>query len=260
MVTMVSVGDVTSVGQYTRIVGLHLDGAAFEHSAGQAVLVGSPGMPRQWLYSIASPPELAQGCGRIELLVSVRRSTPDSPLFRPGRLVMIEGPLGSFTFPIAPPERRFVFIAGGTGIAPVRSMLTQALFVPYATIAVLYSARTSEDFPYEHELQELALAGRLHLRQTVTREAPNSAWRGSRGRFGQQDLRPFVGADRTLWFICGPDGLVRDTRHHLLSTGIAVDDIRTDGAAPRGRAGVVSSSPSSAVDRLRRRMTGRSGA
>ena len=51
--------------------------------------------------------------------------TPDQ--MRARHTVSVDGPLGSFTFPDHPRERRFVFIAGGTGIAPLRSMLWHAL-------------------------------------------------------------------------------------------------------------------------------------
>ena len=49
-------------------------------------------------------------------------------------MVDVEGPLGSFTFPADPEERRFVFIAGGTGIAPLRAMLRHALDIPHREI------------------------------------------------------------------------------------------------------------------------------
>ena len=42
----------------------------------------------------------------------------------------------------APEERRFLFIAGGTGISPLRAMLHHALTVPHDEIGLLYSART----------------------------------------------------------------------------------------------------------------------
>ena len=70
-------------------------------------------------------------------------------------MVDVEGPLGSFTFPAAPDERRFVFIAGGTGIAPLRAMLRHALHAAaIARSACFYSARTPDEFAYEDEFRD----------------------------------------------------------------------------------------------------------
>ena len=68
--------------------------------------------------------------------------TPD--LIRPGTPVKVDGPLGVFTFPENPLERRFVFIAGGTGIAPLRSMLWHALLAERdGHVGLIYSVRRS---------------------------------------------------------------------------------------------------------------------
>ena len=93
--------------------------------------------------------------GSLELLVGRRRDGEPGrtcTLDR-GALVDVEGPLGRFTFPRRPDERRFLFIAGGTGIAPLRAMLRHALSVPHDGIGLLYSARTAGEFAYEDELR-----------------------------------------------------------------------------------------------------------
>ena len=104
--------------------------------------------------------------------------------------VDVEGPVGSFTFPPAPAEHRFLFVAGGTGIAPLRAMLHEALARPAPTqISVIYSARTPNEFAYGPELRALAAAGRLSLWQTVTREAEEH-WDGAQGRIALGHLEP----------------------------------------------------------------------
>ena len=102
-----------------------------------------------------------------------------------GGLIDIEGPLGQFTFPEEPGERRVLFVAGGTGIAPLRSMLDHALRRFHAPlISLLYSARRSDEFAFIDELRGYARGGRIELHQTVTRDE-NSAWEGGRGRIGR---------------------------------------------------------------------------
>ena len=79
---------------------------------------------------------------------------------------------GSFTFPRHPHERRFVFIAGGTGIAPLRSMLWHALLAGRdGHVGLIYSVRSPEEFAYMPEFQRLEDEGRIDFRHTVTRAA-----------------------------------------------------------------------------------------
>jgi ferredoxin-NADP reductase len=226
--------DVLPATPRARIVRLDLAGRAFEYAPGQAVLVAIPGSPKQRPYSLASTAEDARREGWLELLVAIDPDeTPDSDLvFEPGELVDIEGPTGAFTFPDNPREQRFVFIAGGTGIAPLRAMLRHALTLPHRAIGLYYSARTPEEFAYETELQALAQAGEIELRQTITR-SPGSAWAGARGRIGRSGLERLVHHPETLCFVCGPRALVDDVPKLLGELGVARDRIRIEEWGPR---------------------------
>ena len=212
-----------------RIVTLDLDGQPFPFSAGQAVLVADHGEEDRRAYSLAVSPQEAARDGRIELLVGLKPSGDAGPhlTLEPGQLVDVEGPIGQFTFPDLAAERRFAFIAGGTGIAPLRAMLHCALARPNAVIAVLYSARTPDEFSYEEELRALAARGRIELYQTVTREA-GSGWTGRRGRIGRADLAPLVHDPLTLYFICGPPALVEGVPRLLAELGVAPERIRME--------------------------------
>ena len=107
-------------------------------------------------------------------------------LVRPGTPVAMDGPLGSFTFPAHPRERRFVFIAGGTGIAPLRSMLWHTLLAERdGQVALIYSVRSPEEFAYMQEFQRLEDEGRIEFRHTVTRAATDG-WLGRQGRIDVQ--------------------------------------------------------------------------
>ena len=191
-----------------RIVRLGLGGRAFAYEAGQAVYVGAHGSATSKPYSIAAAPEDTRRDGWIELLV--------------------EGPMGSFTFPADPAERRFLFIAGGTGIAPLRAMLRHALAMPHREIGLVYSARTPDDFAYQAEWRALAREGRLDLRQTITRTGGDVSWKGGRGRIGRAELQPLVHDPATLCFICGPQTLVDETTKLLQELGVARGRIRIE--------------------------------
>jgi NAD(P)H-flavin reductase len=212
-----------------RIARLDLNSHAFDFAAGQAVLVATHGLDDRRPYSIAVAPEDARRDRYIELLVGIDPGGLPGPHLRlePGGLVDIEGPLGAFTFPVAPEEQRFVFIAGGTGIAPLRAMLRHALTIPHRNIGLFYSARTPDEFAYEEELRSLAIAGDIELRQTVTR-ASEADWTGWRGRLGRDALEELVHDPATLCFVCGPRALVDEMPRLLAELGIARARIRIE--------------------------------
>lgn len=212
-----------------RVVRLDLGGRDFQYAPGQAVFVGMHGAPKRKPYSIASAPEDVRREGWIELLVGLDatgKSGPELALDR-GALVDIEGPVGTFTFPADPAERRFVFIAGGTGIAPLRAMLRHALAIPHREVGLVYSARTPDEFAFQEELRALAREGRIELRQTVTRNV-GAEWNGGRGRIGRAELQPLVHDRETLCFICGPAALVDDTKRLLEELGISRERIKIE--------------------------------
>jgi NAD(P)H-flavin reductase len=211
-----------------RVVRLDLNGASFDYVAGQAVLVGSVGALKR-PYSLATAPEEARRTDCLELLVGVGPDGVPGPhlALDPGHLVAVDGPLGSFTFPHEPSEQRFVFIAGGTGIAPLRAMLHHALAAPHQYIGLFYSARTPDEFAYDEEWHTLARAGRIALRQTVTRSV-GDAWRGPRGRVDRAQLESLLQHSATLCFICGPPMFVAETARLLAEVGIPPSGIRVE--------------------------------
>jgi ring-1,2-phenylacetyl-CoA epoxidase subunit PaaE len=228
-VITLAIRDVRAATPRARAVRLDLGAHAFSYLAGQALLVAPHGDPVRRPYSIAASPEEAKRLGCLELLVGVDAGgTAGSHLrLEPGARVDVEGPLGSFTFPAHPAERRFVFIAGGTGIAPLRAMLHHALAIPHDGVGVFYSARTPDDFAYEDELRALADAGRIELRQTVTRTVGDD-WRGARGRIDRAELQQLVHDPATLCFVCGPPSLVEEMPKLLVELGIPRDRIKIE--------------------------------
>jgi NAD(P)H-flavin reductase len=212
-----------------RLVRLALDHEPFEYAAGQAVLVATHAHRKRRPYSIAAAPEDAKRDGWIELLVGVDAAGLPGPhlTLEPGAAIDVEGPLGTFTFPPDPSEQRFVFIAGGTGIAPLRAMLRHALAVPHRDVGLFYSVRTPEEFAFEEEFKALAEAGEIALRQTVTR-ANETDWRGARGRLDRAALSELVHDVKTLCFVCGPPALVEEMKVLLGELGIPRTRIRIE--------------------------------
>ena len=217
----------------TRLLTLDVGTPPLQFLAGQAVMVGMHGQPERRPYSLACSPERAADTGRIELLIGLESNGtlgPHLPRSEAGTLLDVEGPLGTFTFPDAPAGKRFLFVAGGTGIAPLRGMLDHALRRhPTHLVSVLYSARRSEEFAFIEELRAHERAGRIELHQTVTRD-DSITWSGHRGRIGLSHFTAVLHEPReTLCFVCGPAALVSESAATLQSLGVPAELIRTEG-------------------------------
>jgi NAD(P)H-flavin reductase len=207
----------------TRIVRLTLDRRPFTYKAGQAATIGPPDRTDPVPYSIASAPAETSRTGSLEFLIKVHadgRWGRDFDLPRAGSRLAVHGPFGSFVLPDRHAERRFLFIAGGTGIAPLRSIMRQAILSRSApSMRLLYSARTPADFSYLRELRGMVRRGQLEMTLTATRESP-TRWRGGRGRVTAEQLAPLIEDPETLCFVCGPAAMVDDVPRILRELGI----------------------------------------
>jgi NAD(P)H-flavin reductase len=231
VVLTLPIREVVDVTPRARLVRLDLNGHDFDYAAGQAVLVASHGVEPRKPYSIASSPEDAKTARWIELLIGVGADGTAGTHMRlePGHLVDVEGPAGSFTFPDHPAERSFVFVAGGTGIAPLRAMLRHVMLGPSPArrIGLLYSARTPDEFAFADEFQELASTGAIDFRQTITRD-PGRDWSGARGRIDRALLAELVHDRDALCFVCGPAAMVNEMPKLLEELGIDRRRIRIE--------------------------------
>ena len=226
--------DISVATPRARIIHVDLQGTPFPFCPGQAIWLGAHGQELRKPYSIASSPEDVARDGRLELLVGVDADgEPGAHLpLHPGTLVDIDGPVGRFTFPDAPSTNRFLFIAGGTGISPLRSMLRHSVHIAHEAIGLLYSARLPEEFAYADEFRAMAEAGTIELRMTVTRDAGPGLWTGTRGRITRDDLAPLVHDQRTLCFVCGPPTLVEEMPKVLQPPGVPPERVHTERWTP----------------------------
>jgi NAD(P)H-flavin reductase len=229
-----SVGRIVSVRRATpstRVLRIGLGDRAFPYEAGQAATISPPGADLRVPYSITSAPEDTQADGVVEFLIkadAAEKWGPSQPPFRRGMPLEVRGPYGTFTFPRDPGEQRFLFIAGGTGIAPLRSMIRHAAARGSGgSLHLLYSARARDEFAYLSDLRAMARRGEITLTLNVTREVP-ARWGGSLGRIVATQLAPLVSDTPTLCFVCGPEPMVADVAPMLRSLGVPPHRIRVE--------------------------------
>ena len=186
----------------------------------------------------------------LELLVGLDALDQPGPhlgTLTPGMSVDVEGPLGAFTFPSA---------AGRTPVSLRRRRhrdraasrdAARGAGAPGARrrLALIYSARTPQEFAYGPELRALAAAGRLTLWQTVDAGSGRAlGWRRRAG-IALGHLRSMLHDVETLCFLCGPHALVHEISPLLEQLGIAPERVRVEEwkANAESECGVRSKSP-----------------
>lgn len=125
-------------------------------------------------------------------------------------------------------HRDLVFVAMGTGVAPLRSALRHVLKRKgeFGQLVVLYGARTPEDFCYRDEIAGWADAG-VELRQVISRPDGHD-WSGPTGYV--QSLLDHVLPDLTspVALICGSREMIDQTRERLGKMGFRPEEILTN--------------------------------
>jgi ferredoxin-NADP reductase len=157
-----------------------------------------------------------------------KRQLPD---LRLGTEVRISEPSGSLRLHNKP-ERAAVFLAGGIGITPVRSILLRAAHdkLPHR-LYLFYANRRPEDAAFLDELTGLQKKNpNFTLVATMTgMEKSTRAWSGETGRIGPALLAKHLGgAKSAVYYVIGPPGMVKGARAMLNQTGIDDDDIRAE--------------------------------
>jgi ferredoxin-NADP reductase len=225
------IAEIAIAAARAHVVRLDLCGQEFAYQAGQSVLLGTQGVSKRRAYSLASAPGEAKREGRLELLVGTDEAGT-LPLGLPwtvGAKIDVEGPIGSLTLPAEHKPPRMLFIAGGTGVAPLYAMVRDALTVSHVGIGLIYSARTLSEFAYATELSALARNGCIELRGLVTREMSDSApFLCSKGRLDRSVLEQFLRVPPPLCFICGPTPFVCAATQLLLAMGVPRNEIRIE--------------------------------
>lgn len=144
---------------------------------------------------------------------------------KPGDMLGVRGPFGSF-WPVELAEGKdVVVVAGGIGLAPLRSVIyhVMAQRERYGRIALLYGARTPADILYRHELERWR--ARLDLEVFVTVDRATAAWRGSVGVVTKLIPQASFDPQNTISFVCGPEIMMRFTAAELQKRGVAPDHL-----------------------------------
>ncbi|CAM2969150.1 oxidoreductase FAD/NAD(P)-binding [Legionella steigerwaltii] len=180
-------------------------------------------------FSLTSPPY------EKELTITTRvRDTAFKRVLKAlpiGSTLQLVGPSGSFTLHNNK-SIPAVYVTGGIGITPVRSIVMQATQdqLPHQ-IFLFYSNHKPEDAAFLDELKSLeSKNSNYHFIPTMTRMAESSKeWTGERGYIDKKMLQKYINdLSKPIYYISGPEAMVTAMHSMLNDAGVDDDNIRSE--------------------------------
>ena len=203
-----------------------LEPARMSFLAGQYIQFLRPGSendprPVYRAYSMASPPSRAS---RLSLLFArFPGGECTSYVFdrlRTGEMITVNGPFGAFH--LTESTRQIIFVAGGSGIAPIRAMVMDMAEKGIARRATFFfSAHAPADMLYAKDMRALErnLPG-FNFIPVLSRPAPGDRWDGEKGGLPAALMRLLPELDDHEAYLCGGPGLIDASINALNSKGL----------------------------------------
>ncbi len=161
-----------------------------------------------------------------EVHIGVKFSEPSSKFKRtllamqPGDIVEAGQIAGDFTLP-KDPAQKLVFVAGGIGVTPFRSMLRYLLDTGQKRdIVVLYVVAHPDDLVYDDVLRQAEVTG-VRIVKVLTHTQPSAGWKGLRGHLTPEIFAHEVPDYATrLFYLSGPNTMVDASKAILRKMGV----------------------------------------
>lgn len=207
-----------------RVVGR--DGKKlFEHKPGQCAMVSVPGVGEA-MFSITSSPTNTEfqefsikRCGSL---------TDYLHEMTVGEEITVRGPYGnSFPVDTALKKQNLLFIAGGIGLAPLRSVINYVLDKrdDYGTVDILYGSRSMDDLVQLKEIQEVWMnTPGVNVHLTIDRE--QEGWDGHVGFVPSYLKELEFSTDKTV-LVCGPPIMIKFVLAALMEMGFEKTQVYT---------------------------------
>lgn len=147
-----------------------------------------------------------------------------------GAEVKFDAPYGDFTLQ-KNENKPAVFLIGGIGVTPVRSMVAQATHDKTGhKITLIHSNKTPTDAPFQEDFRAFAAENPNFTFVPVASDAAPDDFDGERGRVDAALIKKYVSDfDNTIFYLSGPPGMVKAMRQLLIDELHADEDnIRTE--------------------------------
>lgn len=197
----------------------------FEHMPGQCAMVSIPGVG-ECMFSITSSPTnnefmefSIKKCGCVTEVIHA---------LEVGAQITVRGPYGR-EFPVEGDfkGKDLLFIAGGIGLAPLRSVINYVRHYRenYGKVMIVYGARSSKDLvDFEEIEKEWKNEKDFDVRLTIDREDEN--WTGHVG-FVPAFVKEINPENTATAVLCGPPIMIKFTLQALLEIGFKKENVYT---------------------------------
>jgi ferredoxin-NADP reductase len=196
--------------------------SGFEFTAGQTIDL-----------TLIDPPHTdAEGDSRTFSIASAPQESRIAIAAMPlGTAVQLDGPMGGFTLDETAIDP-VVFVAGGIGITPFRSMIVDVHMRRLRReLWLFYANRRPEDAAFLHEMRALsAVMPAFHVVATVTApEGIDASWTGERGRLDLPMVRRWLpDLQVPTYYIAGPPDMVAAFHRLLVGAGVSRRSVRVE--------------------------------
>lgn len=131
-------------------------------------------------------------------------------------LLRLEGPLG--TFCLRESTKTPLFIATGTGIAPIKAMIES--LPSNQPITVYWGGRVVEDIYWKDTPDNVNLIPVL--------SRADDDWSGKRGYVQQAVVADHIDLSTVVVYACGSESMIRDAKAHFIQVGLSEKDFYSD--------------------------------
>lgn len=146
---------------------------------------------------------------------------------RPGDTINASSLAGEFTL-LNDPQKEYVFIAGGIGITPFRSMIKYLMDKKFSKeVTLLYSNKSKNEIVYKEIFDSAKKAFGLKTVYTLTDAWPN--WKGRKGYINEKMIKQEVfNYKGKLFYLSGPQPMVQSFEKILKNMGVSRKNIKVD--------------------------------
>ncbi|MDY5576240.1 MAG: FAD/NAD(P)-binding protein [Lachnospiraceae bacterium] len=198
---------------------------AFDHMPGQCAMLSIPGVGEA-MFSITSSPTNTEF---MEFSIKKCGCLTDwLHQMEVGQMITIRGPYGN-PFPVDTElkGKNLIFIAGGIGLAPLRSVINYCRDkrADYGNIDIVYGSRSADDLvDYQEIIDEWEKTEGVNVHLTIDRE--QEGWDGHVGFVPNYVKELNLNVDSTV-LICGPPIMIKFTLAGLQELGFKKEQVYT---------------------------------
>ncbi|CAL7960307.1 Sulfhydrogenase 2 subunit gamma [Gammaproteobacteria bacterium] len=201
-----------------------LDGQSFGHKPGQFMQLSIVGIGEAPISVSSSPTRgdyLEMGVRKIGTLTAALHD------LKVGAKIGMRGPFGT-CFPTADlKSKNLILIAGGCGLAPLRSLIqyVEDRSDEFGKVTILYGAKSPQDLMYKEEIKNWQTSKKVSFYVTVDAAAEKTSWSGNVGLITKLIPPLEIDVNNTVAVICGPPIMYKFVIIELKKKGLAEKDI-----------------------------------